>query len=167
MIMPEGAKIFVQVLVISNLDYCNTLLLGVSDQQLSKLQKIQEMGYHVINNLGKYDHVTDSMKDLHWLKVPEQNQFKALVTVYQCVKDLAPSFVKDLLNLDLNEKSLRSETHGKLPIPWCRMSQVRDSSIRYAGPRLWNDSPQYIRNAEILTSLSQSLRPIFLRNLMI
>ena len=65
------------------------------------------MGYHVINNLGKYDHVTDSMKDLHWLKVPECIRFKALVTVYQCVNDLAPSFVKDLLNLDLNRKSLR------------------------------------------------------------
>ena len=44
---------------------------------------------------------------IHWLKVPECIQFKALVTVYQCVNDLAPSFVKDLLNLDLNRKSFK------------------------------------------------------------
>ena len=110
-ITPEGAKILVQGLVISNLDYCNTLLLGVSDQQLSKLQKIQNMGCHVINKLGKYDHVTDSMTDLHWLKVTACIQYKALVTVYQCVNDLTPSFVKDLLNVDLHRKSLKSETH--------------------------------------------------------
>ena len=95
-----------QGLVISKLDYCNALLLGVSDQQLNKLMKIQNMGSHVINHLGKYDHVTGSLKDLHWLKVPECIQFKAFVTVYQCINDLAPSFVKDPLNLDLNSMSL-------------------------------------------------------------
>ena len=148
----------VQGIVISKLDYCNALLLRVSDQQLNKLQKIQDMGSNVINNLGKYNHVTDHMKDLHWLKVPECIQFKALVTVYQYVNDLAASFVKDLLNLDLNRKSLRSERQGNLPIPWLRMSQVRDSSIRYAGPRLWNELPQYIRNAEILPSFKSKLK---------
>ena len=65
MVTPEAAKVLVQGAVISKLDYCNALLLGVSDQQLNKLQKIQNMWYHVINNLWKYDHVTDSMKDLH------------------------------------------------------------------------------------------------------
>ena len=38
------------------------------------------------------------------------------------------------------------------------MSQVRDSSTRYAGPRLWNDLPQYIRNAETLTSFKSKLK---------
>ena len=148
MVAPEAAKVLMQGLMISKLDYCNALLLGVSDRQLNKHQKIQNMGCHVIDNLGKYDQVTDSMKDLHWLKMPEHSQFKTLITVYQCVNDLAPSFVKDLLNLDLSKKSFRSETQGKLPIPWFRMLQVRDSSIRYAGPRPWNALLECTRNAE-------------------
>ena len=131
MVTPEAAKVLVQGLVISKLAYCNVLLLGVSDQQLIKLHKIQNLGCCVFNNLGKYDHATDSMKDLHWLKVPECIQFKALGTVYQCVNVLAPSLVKDLLNLDLNRKSLRwkhkesFQYHGE----GCRKLEIPPSDI--------------------------------------
>ena len=40
LLTPEAAKIIVQGLVISKLDYCNTLLLGTSGHQLSRLQMI-------------------------------------------------------------------------------------------------------------------------------
>ena len=136
LLTPEAAKIIVQGLVISKLEYCNTLLLGTSGHQLSRLQMIQNMGCRVISNLKKYDHVSNAMKELHWLKVQEWIHYKVLVTMYQCVNGLAPSFLTNLLDLDLTTKHLRSDTQGKLPIPCCSLSQVHNSSIWYAGPRL-------------------------------
>ena len=85
LLTPEEAKIIVQGLVISKLDYCNTLLLGTSGHQLSRLQMIQNMGCRVIRNLKKHDHVSNAMKEIHWLKVQEWIQYKVLVTMYQCV----------------------------------------------------------------------------------
>ena len=101
----EAPKIIVQGLVISKLDYCNTLLLGTSNYQLSRLQTIQNMGWRVISNLKKHDHVSNAMKELHWLKVQEQIQYKVLVTMYQCVNGLALSFLTNLLDLDLTRKN--------------------------------------------------------------
>ena len=75
------------------------------------------MDCRVIKTLRKFDHITEAMKDLHWLKIPERIQFKILVTIYQCVNGLAPSFLIDLLDLNLMRKNLRSDTQGKLPIP--------------------------------------------------
>ena len=69
-----------------------------------------------MSNLKKHGHVGNPMKELHWFKVQEQIQYKVLVTMYQCVSDLAPSFLTKLLDLDLTRKHLRSETQGKLPI---------------------------------------------------
>ena len=43
---------------------------------------------------------------------------------------------------------LRSNTQGKLPIPQCSLAQVCNSSIRYVGPQLWNELPQYRRDAK-------------------
>ena len=73
----------------SKLDYCNTLLLGTSGHQLSRLQMIQNMGCRVIRNLKKHDHVSNAMKEIRWLKVQEQIQYKVLVTidVLCCCKD--------------------------------------------------------------------------------
>ena len=76
LLTPEVAKIIVQGLVISKLDYCNGLLLGISNHQLNKLQIVQNMGCRVIKNLRKFDHITEAIKDLHWLKIPEHIQFK-------------------------------------------------------------------------------------------
>ena len=71
----------------------------------------------IIKNLRKYDHISDAMKDLHWLKIPQRIQFKVLFTIYQYVSGLAPPFVINLLDLNLTRKNLRSNTQGKLPIP--------------------------------------------------
>ena len=73
----EVAKIMIQGLVISTLDYCNGLLLGASNCQLNKLQIVQNMDCRVIKNLRKFDHITKVMKDLHWLKIPEHIQFSS------------------------------------------------------------------------------------------
>ena len=158
MLTPEVAKIIVQGLVISKLDYCNGLLLRISNHQLNKLQIMQNMGCRVIKNLRKFDHITEAIEDLHWLKIPEHIQFKVLVTIYQCVNDLAPSFLIDLLDLNLRRRNLRSDTQGKLPIPWCNLSQVFNSSIKYAGPRLWNELPKNIREAKTLGSFKIFLK---------
>ena len=150
LLTPEVAKIIIQGLVISKLDYCNGLLLGVSAHQMNKLKIVQKMCCRIIKNLRKYDHITDAMKDLHWLKIPQHIQFKVLVTIYLCVNGLAPPFVINLLDLNLMRKNLRSNTQGKLPIPGCSHAQVCNHSIRYAGPWLWNELPQYIRDAKTL-----------------
>ena len=65
LLTPEAAKIIIQGLLISKLDYCNGPLLEVSAHQMNKLQIAQNMCCRIIKNLRKYDHISDSMKDLH------------------------------------------------------------------------------------------------------
>ena len=101
-----------------------------------------------VKGLKKHDHVSNAMKELHWFKAQEWIQYKMLVTMYQCVNGLAPSFLTNLLDMDLTRKHLRSDTKGKLAIPHCSLSQVCSSSIRYAGPRLWNE-PHNIYRVQI------------------
>ena len=92
-------------LVISKLHYHNGLLLGALAHQLNKLQIVQNVCCTTIKNLRKYDHMSDAMKDLHWLKIPQHIQFKVLVTIYQCVNGIAPPFVINLLDLNLTRKN--------------------------------------------------------------
>ena len=79
LLKPEAAKIIIQGLVISKPDYCNELLLGVSAHQMNKLQIVQNMCCRIIKNLRKYDHTSDAMKYLYWLKISQHIQFKILV----------------------------------------------------------------------------------------
>ena len=72
----DTCKIQVQALVLAKVDYCNSLLLGSSMYMLQRLHKIQNMGAQVINHERKYDHISQDIQELHWLKTPKQIQHK-------------------------------------------------------------------------------------------
>ena len=65
----QSAQTIVQVLILSKLDYCNSLLVGTANTHLDKLQCIQNMAGRVISNICKYDHVSGQLKSLQCLKV--------------------------------------------------------------------------------------------------
>ena len=67
----EMTKILMQALVLGKLDYCNSLLIGTSEYNLDKLQRIQNMSCRVMNNLEKHDSIISYLQDLHWLRIHE------------------------------------------------------------------------------------------------
>ena len=87
-----------QAIILSRVDYCNSLLEGSANYQLAKLQKIQNMGCRIIYNLRKYDHITEHMQDLHWLPIPERITYKIALLMFKVLNDLAPSYLSRPIN---------------------------------------------------------------------
>ena len=77
----KSAQLIIQALVLSNIDYCYSLLAGSPLYQLDKLQCIQNMTCWVICNIRKHDHVSSSMKNLHWLMIPERITYKLCLLI--------------------------------------------------------------------------------------
>ena len=59
----------VSALVTSRLDYCNSILAGLPDEQISRLERVQRSAAMLVLRKRKRDHVTPLLKDLHWLPV--------------------------------------------------------------------------------------------------
>ena len=53
----------------------------------------------------KYDHVTQLLMDLHWLRVPQRIQ---CVLVHGCLNGAAPGYLSDLLFIDYVQRSSSS-----------------------------------------------------------
>ena len=69
-------KTLAQSLVPSKLDYCNSILLGAPKYNLDKLQHLQNMICRIILKLHKYEHITDYLMSLHWLRMNERITIK-------------------------------------------------------------------------------------------
>ena len=65
----DDRKSIVQAVIMSRIDYCNSLLVGVPSTQLSKLQRLQNAAARLVSKVAKYDHITPTLVNLHWLPV--------------------------------------------------------------------------------------------------
>ena len=72
----ETAILLANAMVSSRLDYCNSLLYGVSKSNKAKLQRVQNALCRIIFRLDKMSHVTPFLKKLHWLPIQHRILFK-------------------------------------------------------------------------------------------
>ena len=135
----DTKEIIVHAFVTTRLDYLNSLLYGMPDYIIKRLQRLLNAAARIIRNLGKYDHITDAMKKLHWLPIESRIQYKVLVLVHACVHNISPPYLSSLLTSYVPSREMRSS--GKLilhqPIP--NKVTYGKRPFAYGGPRLWNN----------------------------
>ena len=118
----EVAQILVSSLVMSHLDYANSLLYGLSDCDIDKLQCVQNCAAKLVLNRSRYDSRTQAFIDLHWLPFPACIDNKILTLVYNCLNQQAPKYLIDMLKQKASTRNgLRSNNlHNLLEIPKVR-----------------------------------------------
>ena len=87
----EAAKILVQAFIVCHLDYCNSLLQGVSDGLTQKVQSVQNTAARLITGTKRCDHITPVLHQLQWLPVRQRVTFKLACLVYQSLSGWRPS----------------------------------------------------------------------------
>ena len=97
----------VNALVISRLDHCNSLLIGLPQYELQKLQKVFNTAARIVTRSRPDAHITP----VHWLSIEARLQFKILITVFKGLNNIdAPIYIKELLVPLNSTRTLRSST---------------------------------------------------------
>ena len=82
-ITEDAAKIMVNSMITSKLDYCNAILYGLPNCDLDKLYSVQKLAARLISGIRKYDHITPLLKQLHWLPVKRRIEYKIMLLVFK------------------------------------------------------------------------------------
>ena len=154
----DTMKLIMQAFVVSKLDYCNSLLAGTTGCQLDKLQCIQNMVCREITNLCKYDHISENMMTLHWLKICERIMFKIALLVYKCRYGLAPKYLQELLPRPNKTRTLCSSYATVMVLEFFKNEQPKSSSFSAVFPHIWSTVPIQVKTAGILEALKASLK---------
>ena len=115
-------------------DYCNALIIGIQQDLIAKLQRLQNSAARKVSRTRKYKHITPVCIKLHWLPIKFLIQFKVLLLVYKALNGLAPKYIKELLVPYKPRRHLRSEAKGLLDEPRTRL-KFGDRAFSISAPR--------------------------------
>ena len=102
-------------------------------------------------------HITPILSDMHWLPVAFRIKYKILLLVFKCLHGRGPAYLTSLLKEYCPPRSLRSSSQSLLSRPKTK-KKYGDRAFAVAGPELWNDLEDDLRNSCSIDSFKTGLK---------
>ena len=130
--------------VSTHLDYCNSVLYGIADNQLQRLQSVLNAAARLVTSMRRTKHITPVLQSLHWLPVRQWIIYKLATLVHKCLTYLAEYYRQ----AGTRRPGMRSAGTSTLDVPRTRTA-LCDRSFAVAGPRIWNSLPAGVAKLSI------------------
>ena len=123
-----------------------------SRSQLKRLQRVQNSAARMIFNLRKHDPVSNHLKTLRWLSVPNRAKYRVACLSFRCLSGSAPSYLSSLLTSYSPSRDLRSGGKNLLVVKPYRLAQYGKRAFSRAAPLIWNSLSDSVRQAPTLST---------------
>ena len=110
----DAAKAMAVSIVRCRLDYCNSVLYGMSQANIEKLQRVQNILARIVVGAPWTCSSLNIRRDLHWLPVGHRITYKLCLTTWKTLNTSQPLYLSELISHYLPHRSLRSSNTNLL-----------------------------------------------------
>ena len=132
----DSAKLLANALVSSCLDHCNSLLPGITETDLTKLQLILNCLARLVTESPPFTRSGPLLRSLHWLPVKYRVHFKICLLTYKALHEEQPVYLRFVI-APLPSRSLRSHRGITLSVPRIK-TNTGTRVFSSCTPSLWN-----------------------------
>ena len=152
-------------MVSSRLDYCNSLLYGISDSNLDKLQRIQNSLARVVTHHRPTNNLQASsssqlLHNLHWLPIRSRIEFKIALLTYKLLATHQPAYLSSIIHPYIPPRVLRSGDLHKLEQPFAS-TNFGSRSFSVASPTVWNSLPVSVKTSPSVSAFKRHLKTYY------
>ena len=150
-------------LVLSNIDFCNSILYGLPNNKLRKLQIIINNSARVISGISSFSRlrITPICIQLHILPIKARIVFKICLLTFKTLFTGQPAYLRNLLHFyqPATDIVLRhtNEPYRLLETRLCN-AQFESRCFRFCAPKLFNMIPPGIRASDSISSFRKQLK---------
>ena len=145
--------------MLSHLDYCNSLLVGLPQYLIKRLQGVQHAAARSILRTPRSEHISPLLQNLHWLPVNRRTLPKVAALCHSSLSGSGPQYLSDLTHVYTLARSLRSSTDTRiLNTPNVKLKSYGQRSFAYHGPTTWNYLPLALRHQQESDCFKRALK---------
>ena len=131
----------VSALVFPHLDYCNSLLAGATFSALNCFLRVQNAAARLVTSRTRINPYEPLRRSHHWLPVRERIDCKIATLTLKASNDMAPSYLKELMELGQLRPGLKNANKKLMIYPRIRRGAVWARSFSKAALKLRNSLP--------------------------
>ena len=154
----RSCESLIHAFITSRLDSMNAILYGIPDNLAAKLQRVQNSAARLLCGIKKYDHITPTLKSLHWLPVRQRTVFKICVLAYKCIHGTAPQYLCKYLERYSPVRQLRSSDDKYLLVVPKIRTKFGERAFSWNAAKLWNELPYGIRSCSTIDTFKKKLK---------
>ena len=149
MCIPRQASWYVHAFVTSRYDSCNSLLHGLPQIKIDRLQRVQNPAAQLVTGVRGRVHMKPVHRQLHWLPIARRIMFTILLLTFKAISWLEPWYIANMLTIYSSSRRLRSSTYYEDKLLTERSRQLHTDGDRAffsaVAPKLLNGLPSNIR----------------------
>jgi len=146
----DAAKTVVHAFISMRLDYCNSLLCGISDTLLRRLQSVENAAARVITRTPRRDHITPILHHLGYTGYHATTSgVQACCSGLQGTEQSSTRIPVAGLPACRRHRSARAPVVTQLYTPVRALPQAHGLAIVRSLPRLWNSLPADVRRTDV------------------
>jgi hypothetical protein len=162
--LPHRTKIILaQALLLPILDYADVCYIDITEELMSKLERLQNLAIRFIFGLRKYDRVSEYRSRLQWLSIRDRRNVHILTTLFKILKDPnSPTYLRSRFQfLPPPIRSRRSCVTKTLELPTSN-TNFFFHSFTVRAVLLWNALPTVIQDSPSIFSFKERLKKFYL-----
>ena len=116
---------------------CSSVWGNTSQQNIKKLQSVQNFAARIISGTRKFDHITPVLNQLQWLPVKHQIRFRDNL-VFKYLNRLAPDYLREKFHFRSKVHNRNTRNCNQLNILKYRLTNGQ-RTFTYRGVKVWNE----------------------------
>ena len=144
-------------LILPHLNYCVQIWANCSEQNMSRLFKLQKKAIRIISHSGYRAHTKPIFTCLKILNIYDLYFYQCAIFMYSCFQNLLPVSLTNHFMLNEQVHSYETRNVSNYHLPLMRLTSYQ-KSIFYTGPKIWNDLPNFIKTSPTLITFKARLK---------